>query len=232
MLTILYLASIFIQLTSIYFWCALFIVFLIICSEFKDAFVLWFPTQEEIFTLKTWLFIGEVQTWNSSVCYGIIIFLKSIRHWLKVNNNKTLKNLRLWDSEGLKSDGFWIFTEISKYEQLYLLFTSIRISVFMLVCKSPRYFLRKYIVLCTHIIVIKCYSFSKIEKNSKKLFFHFTPFSASPYCTKALLICLENSFSHNIPSIIHVSRSRDIKTSLFCSYRDLNFEKSSETPQF
>ena len=84
---------------------------------------------------------------------------------LKANNNKTLKNLRLWDSEGLKLDGFWIFTEISKYEQLYLLFTSIRISVIMLVWKSPRCSLRKYIVLCTHIIVIKCYSFSKIEKN-------------------------------------------------------------------
>ena len=135
MLTILYLASIFIQLTSIYFWCAFFIVFFIICSEFKDAFVLWFPTQEEIFTLKIWLFIGEVQIWNSSVCYGIIIFLKSIRHWLKANNNKTLKNLRLLHSEGLKSDSFWIFTEISKYEQLYLLSTSIRISVFMLVWK-------------------------------------------------------------------------------------------------
>ena len=46
---------------------------------------------------------------------GIIIFLKSIRHLLKANNNKTLKILRLWDSEGLNLDGFWIFTEISKY---------------------------------------------------------------------------------------------------------------------
>ena len=64
---------------------------------------------------------------------GIIIFLKSMRHLLKTNNNKTLKNLRLWDSEGLKLDGFWIFTEISKCEQLYLLFASIKTSVFMLV---------------------------------------------------------------------------------------------------
>ena len=135
----------------------------------------------------------------------------------------------MWDSEGLKLDCFWIFTEISKYEQLYLLFTSIRISVFMLVWKSPRCSLRKYLVSCTHITVIKYYSFSKLKKNS---FFHFIPFSASPYCTKALLICLENGFSHSIPSMFHVSRSRDIRTSPFWSYKDLNFEKSSEIPQF
>ena len=97
-------------------------------------------------------------------------FLKSMRHLLKINKNKTLKNLRLWDSEGLKLDGFWIFTEISKYEQLYLLFTSIKTSVFMLVWKSPRCSLRKYLVLCAHIIVIKYYSFSKLKKNS---FFSF-----------------------------------------------------------
>ena len=138
-------------------------------------------------------------------------------HLLKENNNKTLKNLRSRDSEGLKLDGFWIFTEISKCEQLHLWFTSIRISVFMLVCKSSRCSLRKYIVLCTHIIVTKCYSFS---------------FLASPYCTKALLICLENGFSHIIPSMFYVSRSRVIRTSPFWSYKDLKFEKSSETPQF
>ena len=40
LLAILYLEFIFIQLTSVYFWCELFIVFLIICSEFVDAFVL------------------------------------------------------------------------------------------------------------------------------------------------------------------------------------------------
>ena len=108
---------------------------------------------------------------------GIIIFyLKSMRHLLKTNNNKTLKNLRSWDSEGF----FWIFTEILKCEQLYLLFTSIRISVFMLVWKSPRCSLRKYIVLCTHIIVIKCYSFSKIEKNSKTLIFSFYSIFSNP----------------------------------------------------
>ena len=67
LLAILYLASIFIQLTSIY--CALFIVFLIICSEFVDAFVTWFQTKGKIFTLKTSLFTREVQVWNSSVCY-------------------------------------------------------------------------------------------------------------------------------------------------------------------
>ena len=136
---------------------------------------------------------------------------------MKANNNKTLKNLWSWDSEGLKLDNFWIFTEISKCEQLYLLFTSIKISVFMLVWKSSGCSLRKYIVLCTHIIVIKCYSVS---------------FLASPYCTKALLICLENGFSHSIPSMFHVSRSRVIRTSPFWSYKDLNFEKSSETPNF
>ena len=136
---------------------------------------------------------------------------------MKANNNKTSKNLWSWDSEGLKLDNFWIFTEISKCEQLYLLFTSIKISVFMLVWKSSGCSLRKYIVLCTHIIVIKCYSFS---------------FLASPYCTKALLICLENGFSHSIPSMFHVSTSRDIITSPFWSYKDLNFEKSSKAPKF
>ena len=45
---------------------------------------------------------------------GIIIFLKFIRHLLKENNNKTLKNLRLQDLEGLNLDYFWIFTEISE----------------------------------------------------------------------------------------------------------------------
>ena len=130
MLASLYLASIFIQLTSTYFWCALFIVFLIICSEFVDAFVLCFSNQSLI-----------------------------------------NQNLRFWDSEGLKFDGFWIFTQISKFEQLYLLFASIKTSVFMLVWKSSRCSLRKYIDLCTLIIVIECYSFSKIEKNSKNSYF-------------------------------------------------------------
>ena len=93
---------------------------------------------------------------------------------MKVNNNKTLQIFRSWDSERLNLDNFWIFFEISKYEQLYLLFTSIKISVFMLVWKSSGCSLRKYIVVCTHIIVIECYSFSKIEKNSEFLIlFHF-----------------------------------------------------------
>ena len=148
---------------------------------------------------------------------------------MKANNNKTLQIFRSWDSERLNLDNFWIFFEISKYEQLYLLFTSIKISVFMLVWKSSGCSLRKYIVLCTHIIVIECYSFSKLKTNS---LFHFIPFSASPYCTKALLICLENGFSHSIPSMFHVSRSRDIRTSPFWSYKDLNLQKSSGTPQF
>ena len=64
---------------------------------------------------------------------GIIILLKSIRHLLKANNNKTLQILRSWDSERLNLDNFWIFIEVSKYQQLYPLFTSINISVFMLV---------------------------------------------------------------------------------------------------
>ena len=36
------------------------------------------------------------------------------------------------------------------------------------------------------------------EKLKKLLFFHFISFSAPPYCTDALLICLENGFSHSI----------------------------------
>ena len=56
------------------------------------------------------------------------------------------------------------------------------------------------------------------EKLKKLLFFHFISFSAPPYCTKALLICLENGFSHSIPSMFHVSKSRDIRTSPFWSF--------------
>ena len=63
--------------------------------------------------------------------------------------------------------------------------------------------------------------FGKIKTNASRL-----------YCTKALLICLENGFSHSIPSMFHVSSSRAIRTNPFWSYKDLNFEKSSETPQF
>ena len=70
------------------------------------------------------------------------------------------------------------------------------------------------------------------EKLKKLIFFHFIPFSVPPYCTKVLLISLENGFSHSIPSMCHVSRNRDIRPSPFWSYEDLNFEKSSETPQF
>ena len=136
-------------------------------------------------------------------------------------------------SEGLKLDNFWTFTEISKCEQLYLLFTSIKISVFVPVWKSSGCSLRKYIVLCTHIIVTECNSFSKIEKNSKNsLFFHLIPISGPLYCTKVLLIYLENDFSHSIPRMLHVSRSKDIRTSPFWSYKDLNFERSSEILNF
>ena len=56
--------------------------------------------------------------------------------------------------------------------------------------------------------------------------------SVVPYCTKALLICRENGFSHSIPSMFHDSRSRNIRSSPFWSYEDLNFGKSSETLQF
>ena len=70
------------------------------------------------------------------------------------------------------------------------------------------------------------------EELKKLLFFHFIPCSAPPYCTKALLTCLQNGFSHSIPSMFHVSRSRDIRPSLFWSYEDLNFEKSSKTLKF
>ena len=84
--------------------------------------------EEEIFTLKTWLQYSLVKFRHGAALFaiGIITFLKSMRHLLKTNNNKTLKNLRPWDSESLKFDGFWIFTEISKCEQLYLLFASIK----------------------------------------------------------------------------------------------------------
>ena len=70
----------------------------------------------------------------------------------------------------------------------------------------------------------------KTQKNL--LFFHFIPCSAHPYCTKVLLICVENGFSHSIASMFHSSRGRDIRTSPFWSYKDPNFEKSSETPIF
>ena len=151
---------------------------------------------------------------------------------MKANNKKNSKKFYSEDSEGLKLYDFWIFTDISKCEQLYLLFTSIKISVFMLVWNSFGCSLRKCVVLCTHIIVINCYSFSKIEKNSINSIFSFYFINSTPYCTKALLICLEYGLSHSIPSMFHVSSSRDIRTSPFLSYKDLNFEKSSETPQF
>ena len=134
---------------------------------------------------------------------------------------------------GVKVRQFWIFTEISKCEQLYLLFTSINISVFMLVWKSSGCSLKKYLVLCTHIIVIECYSFSKIDNNSKNsYFFILLHFQHPPYCTKARLICLKNGFLHSIPSMSRVSRNRDIRTSPFWSYEELTFEKSSEAPNF
>ena len=69
------------------------------------------------------------------------------------------------------------------------------------------------------------------EKLKKLLFFHFISFSAPPYCTKTLLICLENGFSHSIQSMFHVSRSRDTRTSPFWSYKELNFDKFPGTPQ-
>ena len=75
----------------------------------------------------------------------------------------------------------------------------------MLVWKSSECSLRKYIVLCTHIIVILDVTPSqKWRKTQKTLIFHFVPFSAPPCCTKALLIYLENGFSHSIPSMFHV----------------------------
>ena len=63
------------------------------------------------------------------------------------------------------------------------------------------------------------------EKPKKLSFFHLIPISAPPYCTKALSICLENGFSHSIPSMFHVSRSKDIRPSSFWSYEDLNFQR-------
>ena len=78
----------------------------------------------------------------------------------------------------------------------------------MLVWNSFGCSLRKCVVLCTHIIVINCYSFSKIEKNSINSIFSFYFINSTPYCTKALLICLEYGLSHSIPSMFHVSSSR------------------------
>ena len=59
---------------------------------------------------------------------------------------------------------------IPKCEQLYLLFTSIKISISMLVWKSSGCSLRKYITLCTHIIVIAIPS-QKLRKTQKTDFF-------------------------------------------------------------
>ena len=146
---------------------------------------------------------------------SIIIFLKSMRHLMKANSNKTSKNLRLWDSNGLK---------------FYLFFTSIKICLHASMKVLWMFFKKIYSFMHSYIIVIECYSFSKIEKNS--WFFYFISFLAPPYCTKALLICLQNSFSHSIPSVFHVSWSRDIRTRLFWSFKDLYFEKSPGAPQF
>ena len=139
------------------------------------------------------------------------------------------------DSEVLKLNDFWIFTKISKHEQLYLLFNWIEICVFMLVWKSSGCSLRKYIVLCTHIIVMNyrmLFLLKNWEKLTKIYFFHLISFSEPSYCTKALLICLGSGFSNSIPSMFIVSRSRDVRTIPFWSYEDLNFEKFSGTPQF
>ena len=133
---------------------------------------------------------------------------------------------------GVKVRQFWIFTEISECEQVYLLFTSIKISVFMLVWKSSGYSLKNYLVLCTHIIVIKCYSFSKINNNSKNSYFFILFHFQHSHIVPKPYWCLDNGFLHSIPSMFHVSRNRDIRTSPFWSYEDLNFEKSSEAPNF
>ena len=103
----------------------------------------------------------------------------------------------------------------------------------MLVWNSSGCSLRKYIVLCTHIIVTECYSFSKIEKNSKNsyfiIFFHFQhPHTVSKpywYVLKIAFnivsqVCF--MFSHETLEQAH---------SVTRSHKDLNFEKSSETPQ-
>ena len=71
------------------------------------------------------------------------------------------------------------------------------------------------------------------EKLKKTLIFSFYfIFSITiSYHHQALLICLENGFSHSIPSMFHVSRSRDTRISPFWSYKDLNFKKFPGTPQ-
>ena len=91
-------------------------------------------------------------------------------------------------------------------------------------------YIQFYVLILQLLNVISSQKSIKTQKNL--LFFHFIPCSAHPYCTKVLLICVENGFSHSIASMFHSSRGRDIRTSPFWSYKDPNFEKSSETPQF
>ena len=70
------------------------------------------------------------------------------------------------------------------------------------------------------------------EQLNKNSYFFILLHFQHPYCTKARLICLENGFSHSILSMFHVSRNRDIRASPVWRYEELNFEKSSENPQF
>ena len=139
--------------------------------------------EDKIFTLKTWLFISELVKFRHEAALfaiGIIFFfLKTMGHLLKINKNKNFKNLRLWDSEGLKLDSFWIFTEISKNEQLYLLFTSIKTSVHASL-KVLWMFLKE---IYSFMYSYDNYWMLFLLKNREKLklsFFHFIPFSASP----------------------------------------------------
>ena len=122
---------------------------------------------------------------------SIIIFLKSIRHLLKANNNETFKNLRSSDSEDSKLNSFWISTEISKCEQLYFLFTVFKISSLK---NFWMFFQKIYSFMYSYYSYWMSFLLKSSEKVKKLLFFHFIPFSAPPYCTKPLLICLEMAF--------------------------------------
>ena len=145
---------------------------------------------------------------------SIIIFLKSMRHLMKANSNKTSKKLRLWDSNGLK---------------FYLFFTSIKICLHASMKVLWMFFKEIYSFMHSYY----SYWMLFLLKNWEKLLiFLFYFIFSTPILYQALLICLQNSFSHSIPSMFHVSWSRDIRTRLFWSFKDLYFEKSPGAPQF
>ena len=160
---------------------------------------------------------------------SIIIFLKSIRHLLKANNNETFKNLRSSDSEDSKLNSFWIFTEISKCEQLYFLFTVFKISSLK---NFWMFFQKMYSFMYSYYSYWMSFLLKSSEKVKKLLFFSFYSIFSTPILHQTPTDMSWNGFSHSVPGMFHISRSRDIRTRLFWSYQDLIFEKYSETSQF